>query len=364
MILSCYLHWVSTTSAPDRIRTCDLRLRRPTLYPAELRARLVRFGVRISRVLSPHARGGIISLGPALLRASSSRPGTRMERAAPRPCLALLRVGFALRPSLPSARCALTAPFHPYLCPLRVEWAIGGLLSVALSIGSRRPGVTRHPALRSSDFPPTVARSPAGDPHSLAIIPVLFLPLDTHSCPSTGSVRCRGQARNCKQSVGSGKGLGLIRTDRQAADTFHLQRSWALRTLNRWPPTDPPSQPIRHPNRSAIPTDPPSQPLRHHSPPDPPARPKSAPGLPRQAPTCDPGAPHAPSPARSIPPSRVPPRSPARPARPSSVPRRTTARPVPPSRVPIQLWTAFRGRESGWSEMPAKHRQRPPWPLV
>ena len=26
--------------APDRIRTCDLRLRRPTLYPAELRARV------------------------------------------------------------------------------------------------------------------------------------------------------------------------------------------------------------------------------------------------------------------------------------------------------------------------------------
>ena len=26
-------------SAPDKIRTCDLWLRRPTLYPAELRAR-------------------------------------------------------------------------------------------------------------------------------------------------------------------------------------------------------------------------------------------------------------------------------------------------------------------------------------
>src|SRR5215210_2039627 len=26
------------SSAPDRIRTCDLRFRRPTLYPAELRA--------------------------------------------------------------------------------------------------------------------------------------------------------------------------------------------------------------------------------------------------------------------------------------------------------------------------------------
>jgi hypothetical protein len=27
------------SSAPDRIRTCDLRFRRPTLYPTELRAR-------------------------------------------------------------------------------------------------------------------------------------------------------------------------------------------------------------------------------------------------------------------------------------------------------------------------------------
>lgn len=31
--------------------------------------------------------------------------------------------------------------------------AIGGLLSVALSVGSRRPGVTWHPALWSPDFP-------------------------------------------------------------------------------------------------------------------------------------------------------------------------------------------------------------------
>jgi hypothetical protein len=28
-------------SAPDRIRTCDLRFRRPTLYPTELRAQAV-----------------------------------------------------------------------------------------------------------------------------------------------------------------------------------------------------------------------------------------------------------------------------------------------------------------------------------
>ena len=34
------IKWLlSTIGAPDRIRTCDLWLRRPTLYPAELRAR-------------------------------------------------------------------------------------------------------------------------------------------------------------------------------------------------------------------------------------------------------------------------------------------------------------------------------------
>jgi len=32
---------------------------------------------------------------------------------------------------------------------------VGGLISVALSVGSRPPGVTWHPALRSPDFPPT-----------------------------------------------------------------------------------------------------------------------------------------------------------------------------------------------------------------
>ncbi len=31
---------------------------------------------------------------------------------------------------------------------------LGGLFSVALSVGSRPPGVTWHPALRSPDFPP------------------------------------------------------------------------------------------------------------------------------------------------------------------------------------------------------------------
>jgi len=60
--------------------------------------------------------------------------------------LVLLRVGFTLPLLLPAARCALTAPFHPYLKE-------GGIFSVALAVDLRPPGVTWHPALRSPDFP-------------------------------------------------------------------------------------------------------------------------------------------------------------------------------------------------------------------
>ena len=86
----CRGHWICYSYAPDRIRTCGLRLRRATLYPAELRARSR--GRRISRVLSLLERGGIISLGPPLPAASSSLPGTLiavMARAAPRPLFGL-----------------------------------------------------------------------------------------------------------------------------------------------------------------------------------------------------------------------------------------------------------------------------------
>jgi len=48
---------------------------------------------------------------------------------------------------LPAKRCALTTPFHPYLKYL------GGIFSVALSVGSRLPGITWLLALRSPDFP-------------------------------------------------------------------------------------------------------------------------------------------------------------------------------------------------------------------
>jgi hypothetical protein len=62
--------------------------------------------------------------------------------------------GLPSRRMLPPARCALTAPFHPY--PFPAEPVRGGILSVALAVGSRLPGVTWHPALWSPDFPPRI----------------------------------------------------------------------------------------------------------------------------------------------------------------------------------------------------------------
>ena len=64
--------------------------------------------------------------------------------------LVLLQVGFTVPQLSPVARCALTAPFHPYRIIRKLS---GGLLSVALAVGSRLPEVIWHPAHWSPDFP-------------------------------------------------------------------------------------------------------------------------------------------------------------------------------------------------------------------
>jgi len=83
------------------------------------------------------------------------------------PYLVLLRVGFSLPPSLLTARCALTAPFHPYpalTTPASATSALagdpgwGGAVCFLWHFPStplerRRPDVIRHIALWSSDFP-------------------------------------------------------------------------------------------------------------------------------------------------------------------------------------------------------------------
>ena len=83
------------------------------------------------------------------------------------PYLVLLRVGFTLPPALLPARCALTAPFHPYRTG-RPGIRPSGLTSVpkheqpavcflwhwpSTGLYARVPDVIRHTALRSSDFP-------------------------------------------------------------------------------------------------------------------------------------------------------------------------------------------------------------------
>ena len=86
----------------------------------------------------------LVRLSPS---ASCDQPGRlvwkrdwRFLRPPRRPYSVLLPVGFAVPFLLPGPRCALTAPFHPYL------GTRGGLLSVALSLGSPPPEVIRHRA--------------------------------------------------------------------------------------------------------------------------------------------------------------------------------------------------------------------------
>ncbi len=70
-------------------------------------------------------------------------PAPPRRRRAHGPYSVLLQAGLAMRSASPPTRCALTAPFHPYPRPERVR-APGGLLSVALSLGSLPAGVARR----------------------------------------------------------------------------------------------------------------------------------------------------------------------------------------------------------------------------
>jgi len=110
---------------------------------------------RISRVLFSPKRAGSFLWDRRRRRPRAAYPG-------------LGRGGHpsSLRGLAPGGVCrAVAVAGHPVrsyrtLSPLPVpRGAIGGLLSVALAVTLRRaggrPGVTRHPALRSSDFPPT-----------------------------------------------------------------------------------------------------------------------------------------------------------------------------------------------------------------
>ncbi len=118
----------------------------------------------------PSRRAGVtvIPLDRPLPTGSRDLPGPLGRR---RPCRiaptrdpysVLLLAGLAMRPLSPAARWALTPPFHPYLP--RSE---GGLLSVALSLGSPPVGVThRHVVVEPglSSTPEDAATARPSDP--------------------------------------------------------------------------------------------------------------------------------------------------------------------------------------------------------
>ena len=109
----------------------------------------------ISRVLSR----AIIHLGYASPRTSSDLPGSLCGPHVPSisedmgsvlPYLVLLQAGFAVPPSVTTGAVRSYRTLSPL--PATLACDLGGLLSVALSVGSRPPGVTWRLALGARTF--------------------------------------------------------------------------------------------------------------------------------------------------------------------------------------------------------------------
>ena len=95
----------------------------------------------------PEPQAMAIPLGRRLPAASSSQPGSTDGQSLQLPYLALLLVGFTEHPASPPG----LVSSYLTLSPLPVM--TGGLLSVALSLGSPPLDVIQHHALWSPDFP-------------------------------------------------------------------------------------------------------------------------------------------------------------------------------------------------------------------
>ena len=152
-------------SAPDRIRTCDLMLRRHALYPTELRARrrprspmgapgqgsgAARKGAapaagrrrarRVSARNKPSSvpsRGRIIHLGLPSPAASCGLPGTRTGRAAPRPLRGLAPGGVCRAASVASGPVRSYRTVSPLPVPPGGPSAVCSLLHFPSPRGAR-----------------------------------------------------------------------------------------------------------------------------------------------------------------------------------------------------------------------------------
>ena len=100
--------------------------------------------------------GSVVGNHSSGMRVTTHLKRPTREQRGPRHCSPIWSCsewGFPCRRMLPPTRCALTAPFQPYRPP---ERDLGGIFSVALSIGFHLPGVTWHSVLWSPDFPPRI----------------------------------------------------------------------------------------------------------------------------------------------------------------------------------------------------------------
>ena len=112
-------------------------------------------GKRVSRVLSPlrevdHLSGTAVTRGLEQPTRDFPILADRSARAAPHPLFGLAPGGVCRAAPVTGSAVVSYTTVSPLPVPSR---AIGGLFSVALSVALRRPAVSRHPALRSSDFP-------------------------------------------------------------------------------------------------------------------------------------------------------------------------------------------------------------------
>ena len=149
-------------------------------------------------------RVAAIPLGRTSRFASRNQPGRQTGNSpeghpSRRPYSVLLPVGFTVPPLLPGARWALTPPFHPCHAGMAEPSQPGGLLSVALSLGSPPPAVSRHrvsmePGLSS---PAAFRLSRVRPPGQLAPrIKALAEQIATAKIGLVGSISSPGEARS------------------------------------------------------------------------------------------------------------------------------------------------------------------------
>ena len=123
----------------------------------------------VSRILFP-VRGEDHS-SATRVTAVVEQPTRKLKRTRAGPCFPIWSCsagGLPCRRRSRGTRCALTAPFHPYLPPSCD--GEGRYLSVALSVASPRLDVIQPAARWSSDFPPHLAMRRSSDPlHALCV---------------------------------------------------------------------------------------------------------------------------------------------------------------------------------------------------